>query len=70
MSSSHRNLEPLGRWHATIYIMYMYIFSGDVMGPGFTQKHLEIKNTVPEFTFEGYGEAILYALFINLQWLK
>ncbi len=24
MSSRHRNLEPLGRWHATIYSLYLF----------------------------------------------
>ena len=28
MSSRHRNLEPLGRWHTTIYsVIYMYIYA-------------------------------------------
>ncbi len=40
------------------------------MGPGFTEKHLEISNTVPEFNFVGHGESYVYALAINLEWLK
>ncbi len=37
MSSCHRNLEPLARWHATIYLQlttHLYSFDSVVQGCG------------------------------------
>ncbi len=40
MSSRHRNLEPLRRWHATIYIMAINVFiSGNVFASS-TSPHM------------------------------